>query len=166
MRIIRLLPVLFSLFLPVLLLWPSLEAAQKKTSSATKTRKSTAKKPPAQAKAGSRSSKAKKTARSTKRRRSSSRRAAARSKAPRSPEPERIKEIQTALASRGYDVEPSGVWDTRSVEAVKKFQDDNDIKNLTGKGKLDSLTLIALGLGPNHGPQAEKPKTNPEGQQP
>jgi peptidoglycan hydrolase-like protein with peptidoglycan-binding domain len=147
-----------------MLLWAPIEAAQKKTASAAK--KTTAKKSTTQAKAGSKSSKTKKTASSKKRRKSSSRRAAARSKGTRSPEPERIKEIQTALASRGYNVEPNGVWDSRSVEAVKKFQDDNEIKNLTGKGKLDSLTLIALGLGPKHGPQAEKPKTNPEGQQP
>jgi peptidoglycan hydrolase-like protein with peptidoglycan-binding domain len=147
-----------------MLLWAPIEAAQKKTASAAK--KTTAKKSTTQAKAGSKSSKTKKTASSKKRRKSSSRRAAARSKRPRSPEPDRIKEIQTALATRGYNVEPNGVWDSRSVEAVKKFQDDNEIKNLTGKGKLDSLTLIALGLGPKHGPQAEKPKTNPEGQQP
>lgn len=164
MRFIRLFPVLFSLIFPAVLLWAPIEAAQKKTTS--KAKKTTAKKSTTQAKAGSKSSKTKKTASSKKRRKSSSRRAAARSKGPRSPEPERIKEIQTALASRGYDVEPNGVWDGRSVEAVKKFQDDNEIKNLTGKGKLDSLTLIALGLGPKHGPQAEKPKTNPEGQQP
>lgn len=164
MRFIRLFPVLFSLILPVMLLWAPIEAAQKKTASAAK--KTTAKKSTTQAKAGSKSSKTKKTASSKKRRKSSSRRAAARSKRPRSPEPDRIKEIQTALATRGYNVEPNGVWDSRSVEAVKKFQDDNEIKNLTGKGKLDSLTLIALGLGPKHGPQAEKPKTNPEGQQP
>jgi hypothetical protein len=70
------------------------------------------------------------------------------------------------LASRGYDVEPSGVWDKRSVAALTRFQDDNEIRNLTGKGKLDSLTLIALGLGPERGPQAAQPKTNPEGKQP
>lgn len=158
------LPVLFSLFLPVLLLWPSLEAAQKKTSPTNK--KPAVKKSTAQTKAGSKSSKAKTASRSAKRRTSSSKAAAARNKGPRSPEPERIREIQTALASRGYDVEPSGVWDSRSVEALKRFQGDNEIRNLTGKGKLDSLTLIALGLGPNNGPQAEKPKTTPEGQQP
>lgn len=163
MRFIRLFPVLFSLILPVMLLWAPVEAAQKKATSTAK--KTTAKKSTTQAKAGSKSSKTKKTASSSKRRKSSSKRAA-KSRGPQRPEPERIREIQTALASRGYDVEPNGVWDSRSVEAVKRFQNDNEIKNLTGKGKLDSLTLIALGLGPKHDPQAEKPKTNPEGQQP
>jgi N-acetyl-anhydromuramyl-L-alanine amidase AmpD len=99
-------------------------------------------------------------------RRRASRRTAARNQGQRAPEPERIKQIQSALASRGYDVEPSGVWDKRSVAALTRFQDDNEIKNLTGKGKLDSLTLIALGLGPERGPQAAQPKTNPEGPQP
>jgi peptidoglycan hydrolase-like protein with peptidoglycan-binding domain len=158
-RFIRLFPVVISLILPVVLLWGPVEAAQKKTTSTAK--KTAAKKSTTQAKAGSKASTAKTAAKSAK-----GRKATAKSKGPQRPEPERIKEIQTALASRGYDVEPNGVWDSRSVEAVKKFQDDNEIKNLTGKGKLDSLTLIALGLGPKHGPQAEKPKTNPEGQQP
>ena len=65
----------------------------------------------------------------------------------RTPTPERYKEIQQALASKGY-LEPaasSGVWDTPSVTALKKFQQD---QNLEPSGKLDSLSLIALGLGP------------------
>lgn len=65
----------------------------------------------------------------------------------RSPTPERYKEIQEALATKGY-LEPgssSGVWDTSSVAALKKFQQD---QNLEPSGKLDSLSLIALGLGP------------------
>lgn len=90
----------------------------------------------------------------------------AKSTGQRQPEPDRIREIQSALASRGYDVEPSGVWDARSIAAVKQFQEANNISNFTGKGKLDSLTLIALGLGPNHGAQSAQPKPNTEGQQP
>ena len=65
----------------------------------------------------------------------------------RTPTPERYKEIQQALASKGY-LEPtasSGVWDTSSVTAMKKFQED---QNLDPSGKIDSLSLIALGLGP------------------
>lgn len=64
------------------------------------------------------------------------------------PEASRIREIQQALADRGYQAPVSGVWDAQSVEALKRFQDDQKIKNLSGAGKLDSLTLIALGLGP------------------
>jgi peptidoglycan hydrolase-like protein with peptidoglycan-binding domain len=65
----------------------------------------------------------------------------------RSPSPERYKEIQSALASKGY-LQPdtvSGVWDTSSTSALKKFQQD---QNLEPSGKIDSLSIIALGLGP------------------
>jgi Putative peptidoglycan binding domain len=69
--------------------------------------------------------------------------------AQRAPTPERYKEIQQALASKGY-LEPnasSGVWDASSVTAMKKFQQE---QNLEPSGKIDSLSLIALGLGPKH----------------
>ncbi len=45
---------------------------------------------------------------------------------------------------------PTGAWDTSSVSALKKFQED---QNLEPSGKLDSLSLIALGLGPKRDPQ-------------
>lgn len=62
------------------------------------------------------------------------------------PAPERYREIQEALISRGYLEGPAtGAWGPESVEALKKFQLD---QNLKGDGKLDSLSLIALGLGP------------------
>ena len=61
------------------------------------------------------------------------------------PTPERYKEIQTALAQRGYlNAAPSGVWDASSAEALRRFQQD---QNLEPNGKLNSLSLIALGLG-------------------
>jgi peptidoglycan hydrolase-like protein with peptidoglycan-binding domain len=66
------------------------------------------------------------------------------------PEPQRIREIQQALTQHGYPVEPTGVWDAATVEALRKFQEDHGIKNLSGRGKLDPLTLIALGLGPSN----------------
>ena len=62
------------------------------------------------------------------------------------PTPERYKEIEQALAARGYlGEEPSGKWGTSSVEALKTFQADNQIPPT---GRLDSLSLIQLGLGP------------------
>lgn len=62
------------------------------------------------------------------------------------PTQERYKEIQQALASKGYlQGEPNGEWGMESQEALKKFQAD---QNLTPDGKLNSLSLIALGLGP------------------
>jgi hypothetical protein len=93
---------------------------------------------------------------------------AASRKAPRQqqPEPGRIREIQRALKDHGYPVEASGVWDASTMEALKKFQADQNIDNLSGRGKLDSLTLIALGLGPKREPppgSSEAPQRSPEG---
>jgi len=65
------------------------------------------------------------------------------------PTPERYKEIQTALAQRGYlNGSPNGVWDASSAEALRRFQQD---QNLEPNGKLNSLSLIALGLGAKRG---------------
>ena len=65
------------------------------------------------------------------------------------PTPDRYKEIQSALADRGYlKQSPSGVWDGQSAEALKRFQQD---QSLEPTGKLNSLSLIALGLGAKHG---------------
>jgi peptidoglycan hydrolase-like protein with peptidoglycan-binding domain len=62
------------------------------------------------------------------------------------PSPERYKEIQQALASKGYfQGEPTGAWGPDSVEALKRFQTD---QSLNPDGKIGSLSLIALGLGP------------------
>src|SRR6266851_5358493 len=62
------------------------------------------------------------------------------------PTPERYKEIQQALADKGYYKGPvSGEWGPDSVESLKKFQED---QHLLVDGKLGSLSLIALGLGP------------------
>ncbi len=62
------------------------------------------------------------------------------------PTPERYKEIEQALAARGYlNEEPTGKWGEGSVEALRAFQADHQ---LPPTGKLDSLSLIQLGLGP------------------
>jgi peptidoglycan hydrolase-like protein with peptidoglycan-binding domain len=61
------------------------------------------------------------------------------------PTPERINEIQEALAKKGaFTGEPTGKWDDSTVEAMKKFQTDN---HLNPTGKIDSFTLQKLGLG-------------------
>lgn len=61
------------------------------------------------------------------------------------PTNDRISEIQTALAKSGaYQGDPSGKWDESSVEAMKKFQQQN---GLEPNGKLDALSLQKLGLG-------------------
>jgi murein L,D-transpeptidase YcbB/YkuD len=62
------------------------------------------------------------------------------------PTEDRYLEIEQALASRGYlDREPSSSWTPDCAEALKRFQKD---QNLPPNGKITSLSLIALGLGP------------------
>jgi peptidoglycan hydrolase-like protein with peptidoglycan-binding domain len=69
----------------------------------------------------------------------------ARPPAQRAPTADRIREIQTALAQKGYYAgDPSGKWDARSVEAMKRFQAAN---GLTQTGKFDAKSLQKLGLG-------------------
>jgi hypothetical protein len=72
------------------------------------------------------------------------------------PSPDRYREIQQALASKGYlsAGDATGTWNANSVEALKKFQAE---QNLDANGKINSLSLIALGLGPKR----ETPVTPP-----
>jgi peptidoglycan hydrolase-like protein with peptidoglycan-binding domain len=61
------------------------------------------------------------------------------------PAPERISEIQTALAKDGsFGGKPSGKWDASTVDAMKRFQEAH---GLNASGKLDAKTLQKLGLG-------------------
>ena len=62
------------------------------------------------------------------------------------PTADRYREIQQALASKGYfKGETNGNWGADSADALKRFQAD---QNLMPDGKIGSLSLIALGLGP------------------
>lgn len=62
--------------------------------------------------------------------------------------PERAREIQTALIREHYLTgEPSGVWDERTKQAMKKYQED---RGWQSKKLPDSRALIQLGLGPSH----------------
>ncbi len=64
------------------------------------------------------------------------------------PDPERYQEIQKALADRGYfKGEANGQWGDDSTDALKRFQAD---QKLPDDGKINSLSLIGLGLGPKH----------------
>lgn len=63
------------------------------------------------------------------------------------PTQDRYREIQQALADKGYfKGTVDGHWGTDSVAALRSFQQEH---NLDGDGKLTSLSLIGLGLGPN-----------------
>ncbi len=65
---------------------------------------------------------------------------------PQGPSPERFQEIQKALVDKGYyKGEPTGQWTPESTDALRRFQAD---QNLRVDGKIGSLSLIALGLGP------------------
>ncbi len=77
---------------------------------------------------------------------------------PKSPSPERISQIQSALSRGGYyhgDV--NGKWDGNTADAVRNFQSAN---NMDATGKLDAPTLQKLGLGSDiAGVSAPKPVT-------
>ena len=69
------------------------------------------------------------------------------------PTPERYREIQQALTDRGYAAgSVDGAWGPEWVDALKQFQAK---QNLAADGKLGSLSLIALGLGPKREPVTE-----------
>jgi hypothetical protein len=73
-----------------------------------------------------------------------------------SPTPDRYREIQGALASKGYlkPEDATGTWNQTSTDAMKKFQAQ---QNLDSNGKINSLSLIALGLGPHRDPAPPAP---------
>ena len=104
----------------------SLEAASRKKSSATKKSSVTSK------------------ARKTTSKKAKTR--ARRSPRQQTPTPERYREIQQALADKGfYDGPINGAWGAESIEALKRFQTE---RRLDPDGKIGALSLIALGLGP------------------
>jgi hypothetical protein len=63
-------------------------------------------------------------------------------------QPERAREIQSALIRERYLTgEPSGAWDSRTQDAMTRYQNDNGWQT---KVTPDSRALIKLGLGPNY----------------
>jgi Putative peptidoglycan binding domain len=76
------------------------------------------------------------------------------------PTPERYKEIQDALVAKGYlkPEDATGGWSQTSSDALKRFQSD---QNIESTGKINSLSLIALGLGPKRDTASVKPVTEP-----
>ena len=75
---------------------------------------------------------------------------------PQGPTPERYREIQQRLADKGFFHGPvDGKWGSDSVDALKRFQKE---QGLDADGKLGSLSLIAMGLGPKRlAAQASEP---------
>lgn len=77
--------------------------------------------------------------------RKSSRKSRLRERGQQAPTPDRISEIQQALAKDGsYTGTPSGKWDDSTQDALRKFQEAH---GLNPTGKLDARSLQQLGLG-------------------
>jgi peptidoglycan hydrolase-like protein with peptidoglycan-binding domain len=63
-------------------------------------------------------------------------------------QPERARAIQEALIRESYlSGEPTGAWDSRTQDAMTRYQSDNGWQT---KVTPDSRALIKLGLGPNY----------------
>ena len=79
------------------------------------------------------------------------------------PTPQRYREIQEALAAKGYlrAEDATGTWGQTSIDAMKRFQTD---QNITSTGKINSLSLIALGLGPKRETFVKPPTPTPADQ--
>jgi len=77
------------------------------------------------------------------------------------PTPERYREIQQALAAKGYlrTDQVTGTWTSDSADAMRKFQTD---QKLDSSGKINSRSLIALGLGPKPAAAEAKPTVGQE----
>ena len=78
-----------------------------------------------------------------------------------SPTPGRYKEIQSALVAKGFlnPEDANGSWNQASIDGLKKFQ---SAQNIDSSGKINSLSLIALGLGPKReSPPPAKPADPP-----
>jgi peptidoglycan hydrolase-like protein with peptidoglycan-binding domain len=75
----------------------------------------------------------------------SSKKSSRRERGQKAPTPDRISEIQQALAKDGsFSGKPNGKWDASTIEATRKFQEAH---GLNATGKLDAKTLQQLGLG-------------------
>jgi peptidoglycan hydrolase-like protein with peptidoglycan-binding domain len=95
--------------------------------------------------AASKKSAASKPAGSSHRSKSSRKSSKRRERGQKAPTPERISEIQQALAKDGsFSGKPNGKWDDSTIEATRKFQEAH---GLNPTGKLDAKTLQQLGLG-------------------
>jgi len=145
------------------------KTAAKKTAKSAKSTAKSSKAAPKKAASGKQSATSKQTSSSkqasskqTSGKRASAKTAASsyRRSTQREPDPERYKEIQQSLADKGYFAGPvNGTWNSDSVEALKRFQRD---QNIGDDGKLGSLSLIALGLGPKRGSEkSENSETGP-----
>jgi peptidoglycan hydrolase-like protein with peptidoglycan-binding domain len=81
----------------------------------------------------------------SKSRRVKSSKRSSRQRGQKAPDPQRITQIQQALAKDGsFAGTPNGKWDASTVDGMKKFQAAH---GLNPSGKLDAKSLQQLGLG-------------------
>jgi len=119
------------------------KSSSAKPSNSTAPKNSSAARPPS--KAGSSTAKSTKSSSGRSTKRTAGKRSTGRQRGQMAPTPERISEIQQALAKNGaFAGEPSGKWDDSTADAMRKFQAAH---GLNPSGKLDALTLNQLGLG-------------------
>jgi hypothetical protein len=72
-----------------------------------------------------------------------------RERAQRAPTPERISEIQSALAGAGhYSGTPTGKWDASTIQAVKHYQQANGLSPTASPGRHDSSLNSSLNSTP------------------
>jgi peptidoglycan hydrolase-like protein with peptidoglycan-binding domain len=160
----RLLPIAASIVLAAVPSWGATSHHQKKTSQASKTSRAThsvlasrrAKEPQASLRAAkfspaegdtpqSGSSTGSASSKKKLRKKKHTTTAHHRTPSQMAPTPDRINDIQSALARGGYyRGDPNGKMDADTVDAVQRFQSAN---GLDTTGKLDALTLQKLGLG-------------------
>jgi peptidoglycan hydrolase-like protein with peptidoglycan-binding domain len=73
-------------------------------------------------------------------------------------EPQRVEEIQRALAEAGYfHGEPTGQWDEQTRDAMRRYQASN---GFAATGLPDAKSLMKLGLGPHPLPADVGPKSS------
>lgn len=76
----------------------------------------------------------------------------------RRPSRERYRQIQQALAAAGFDPGVvDGFWGPNSEKAMADFQEAHDLEPT---GRIDALSLIRLGLGPQYDTPADSSKSS------
>jgi len=136
------------------------KAAPKGSKTPPKSSKATAKKKPAVTSTARKRTSSTRTASASRGKKGAKRPATTWRNRQMAPTPDRYREIQSALVARGYlnSEDAGGVWNQASIDAMKRFQAE---QNLDSSGKINSLSLIALGLGPRRDPSPALP-TKPQ----
>ncbi|MCS6804472.1 MAG: peptidoglycan-binding domain-containing protein [Acidobacteriota bacterium] len=74
---------------------------------------------------------------------------------------DRVLEIQRALIERGFLAEATGVYDQATIEAMKAFQQAENLP-VTGRPTAHVLSRLGLSPRPAHEPQPQPPAETPD----